>query len=361
VHAAWWSSVTRIPARHRLDAVLILLVLATFAQWADPDMLLDALWVVLAIGTFAVGFRTTIVRILFVMGIKIAYVGFSAATDGQAIELELFDLTDWPLVVSISVIVALKAERVAAMARQYAGLYRQASERLVSAHEVERARLARDLHDGVGQTLTAALLALDAGGARIPEEPAADDVAENPTDPRHAVSRARSLVASALEEVRDVAAQLRPRRIQETGLGVAIRSLAESAGLPVHLGFPPERLPPGLLDPGREIDVYRVVQEALGNAGRHGRASEVWIRATVGPAAIRIEVRDDGIGFDRGATLPGLGIAGMEERAHILGGRLKVRSKPGAGTTVVLEVPINAPDRSTDSGQERAQPVRAGT
>jgi signal transduction histidine kinase len=155
-----------------------------------------------------------------------------------------------------------------------------------------------------------------------------------------AVKRARDLSVAALEEARQVAAQLRPPRIREMGLGAAIGDLAEAAGVPVEVRFRPSILPPGLIGPQRQLDAYRVVQEAVGNAARHGNGGHVWIDAEVSDATVRIIVGDDGAGFDRGVTPIGLGIAGMQERTAILMGQLEVKSEPGAGTTVELLIPI---------------------
>ena len=122
--------------------------------------------------------------------------------------------------------------------------------------------------------------------------------------PEAAVGRARDLSIAALDETRDVAAQLRPPRINEIGLGAAIGDLAETAGIPVEVRFRASILPPSVIDPNRQIDAYRVIQEAVGNAARHSHAENVWIDAEITDGRIRLTVGDDGVGFDlwRGAT-----------------------------------------------------------
>lgn len=317
--------------RRLLNGISMALVVAVFAQIGDTDLVLDALWVVLAIGAFVFGLRRTLVRIASVFGIVVAYSAAAQAGLVRPIAFELLDLTEWPLMVVIAMVVALMADRVATTARGYAGLYREARERLVNAQEGEREVLARDLHDGVGQTLTAVILSLDAALAE-PAQPGAH---------QSAVRRARDLAAVALDEARDVSSRLRPTRIAEVGLGAAIADLANAAGMPVDLRFDPTILPPGRLEPEREINAFRIVQEALANAGRHSRAARAWINAEIEGGMVRIEVGDDGVGFQpHGATRRGIGILGMEERAALLRGHLSIDARLGAGTSVEVAFPV---------------------
>ena len=341
MRAGWWSPTAQARLRWVLNAALVLLILATFINWADPDVMLDALWVVLAVGAFVFGFRMTVVRIGIVLAIKVIYLTWSASSQGRPLDLEVVELTEWPLVVTISLIVALMADRVSGLAGRYAALYRQASERLVTAHEEERARLARDLHDGVGQTLTAALLTIDAAGAALSGGPPGAGQPTPTAAAQVAIGRARTLVGAALDEARDVAAQLRPLRIHEIGLGAALKKLAASAGAPVDARFQARTLPAGVMEPERQIDTYRIVQEAVSNATRHSRAAHIWIKLKVHVPDLVIEVGDDGVGFKRPAVPVGLGLPGMEERAAILGGRLTIRTEEGTGTTVTLVVPLS--------------------
>jgi two-component system sensor histidine kinase UhpB len=254
---------------------------------------------------------------------------------GFPTEIEPLDFAEWPLMVVISLIVAVMADLLSTSGKRYAMLYRQASDRLHTAHEDERAKLARDLHDGVGQTLTAVVLTLDAAGKALwsgsePPPPTADV----------SIRRAQALALSALDETRDVAARLRPTRIHEIGLGAAIHNLADDAGVTVTVRFDRQVLPVGLLDADREIDVYRIVQEATGNAARHSRAAHVWIDATVADGRMQISIADDGVGFDTAAERRGLGLDGMRERAAILDGSVDVKTRVGAGTSVELSVPL---------------------
>ena len=338
-----------------LTAASLGLALAIVAGWADPDILLDAFWVTLAIGAFVFTLRVALLRILLGSLFDIAYSASAASGHGGAMEIEPLDLAEWPLLAVISIIVALMANRVSTTARRYAALYRQASDRLIKAHEEERARLARDLHDSVGQTLTAVILTLDAAEAGLRAEPGAPS-----STAQTAIRRAHALAATALDQAQAVATQLRPARIHEIGLGGTIRDLADSAGVPVEVRFDPAVLPPGLLEPEQEIGAYRIVQEAVGNAARHSRAARIWIDAEVSDV-IRLEVGDDGVGFDQSTKSRGLGLEGMRERADILMGRLDVRSRPGAGTTVCLAIPRSAPSASarlSDAGGAAMDAVR---
>ncbi len=318
-----------------LDAILAALLLVLVAGWVDPELILDALWVTLASGAFVVGLRGTIVRILLCTVVVFGAWAIEGMLTGQMGESDVID-GEWALMAALTIIIAVLASRVSSTAQRYAALYRQASDSLVTAHEDERARLARDLHDGVGQTLTSVVLTLDAAAQTLV-------VGRDMESGMSKIHRARALAQTALDEAHDVAAQLRPSRISELGLGAAISELAESSGLQVDLWFDPSILPAGLVDPGREIDAYRIIQEALSNVSRHSHATRVWIDAEVSDGAIRIQVGDNGVGFSGQRTSTGMGLPGMEERAAIVQGAVAVRSETGVGTTVDLTMPISPP------------------
>ncbi|HEY7522886.1 MAG TPA: sensor histidine kinase [Candidatus Limnocylindrales bacterium] len=358
------SGVGPIGMRRLLDASAVALGFATFARLGDFEILLQALWVLVGIGAFLYGLRGAILRIVIVAAAAVV-VATVAALSGHPVEDEVFgtetltgdiadlaDVAEWPLMIGIAVIVAFLADRIATSAARYAALYRQASARLLTAHEEERGRLARDLHDGVGQTLTAIVLTLDAAEGQL----WANGTAPAPLA-RSTIQHAQELAAAALEETRDVAAQLHPTRIREIGLGAALRNLARGAGVAVEIRLDPAILPPGLLHPDREIDAYRIVQEAIGNAARHSRAATIWIDGQVNDTEIRLEVGDDGMGFDGSVRGRGLGLSGMTERAAILGARLEVRSRQGAGTVVELAIP-HAPHPERAGLADSLAPVR---
>jgi signal transduction histidine kinase len=351
----WSLGISPVLARRLLNATSLVVVAGLALKAGDPEFLLDALWVTLAISAFVLGMRATVFRMA---GMLVVLEGSAAAGIGlaQPVETELADLGEWPLMIVISTLVALMADRVSTMARRYAGLYRLASDRLTTAQEDERGRLARDLHDGVGQTLTAVVLTLDAAEASL-RQGSDSGTASAMSSVESAVRRARELSLAALDEAREVAAQLRPPRIHEMGLGAAICDLAEAAGVPVDVRFRPALLPPGLIHPHRQLDAYRVVQEAVGNAARHGHAAHVWIDAEVSDGMLRVVIGDDGVGFDRATTPIGLGLAGMQERTAILLGQLEVRSEPGAGTTVELLMPSLGLGESEASRGTAVKPI----
>ena len=332
-----FANLDPVALRRLVDLTCGLFAVALFLRLADPEILLQGLWLIVAIGAFLYGLAAALWRIAIAAGVMVAFIAIGDAFGVPPTE-EQVEFTEWPLMVSIAVIVAVLADRVSKSARHYAKLYRQASDRLVTAHEEERASLARELHDGVGQTLTAVILTLDAADTELR---AATPKKRKGASEGHAdVLRARELASSALAETRQVAAKLRPTRVHEMGLGAALANLARTAGVPVDVRFEPAIMPPGILEPELEIDVYRIVQEAVGNAARHSHARRIWIAAHVVDESLRLVVGDDGVGFDEVARERGLGLDGMQERASIHGLDVEIRSKRGDGTRVEIVVPI---------------------
>lgn len=207
---------------------------------------------------------------------------------------------------------------------------RDAVRRVVEAQELERARLARALHDQTGQALTSILLGLK------PLERAAES-----DDAREAVSSVRDLVVSTLQEVRRLAVELRPSALDDFGLVAAVERLTdtfrEQSGLQVELEA---RLGEERLQAEVETTLYRVVQEALTNVIKHAEASHVSVLLHRKDGVVVAVVEDDGAGFDLAGTREdALGLAGMRERLALVGGRLEIESTARAGTTVVAEVP----------------------
>jgi signal transduction histidine kinase len=330
------------PVRLRLvlDGAFLVLALATFEQVWDPDILFHGIWVVLTLQAFLFGLRVSVVRILLAMMLLVAYfaVGESSGPGDPAF-IEL-DLAEWPLMVVIAILVAVMADRVAATSRRYAELYRRANDRLLTAQEDERKRLGLDLHDGVGQTLTAIVLTLDAAEASLwAGERAPSAMA------RSEIRRAQELAAIALDETRDVAYRLRPARFVETGLVAAVRRLADTAGAPITVVADPDLMRTGLLDPEGELGVYRVIQEALSNAIRYSKAKHIKIELSTSGSALTVRVSDDGVGFDSTAEDRGLGLAGMRERAIVLRADITIDSAPARGTRVTVTVPLSNASR----------------
>jgi signal transduction histidine kinase len=203
--------------------------------------------------------------------------------------------------------------------------------RIVETQEVERRRLARELHDQTAQALTSILLGLK----RIEEGTESEDV-------RAATGELRELVVAALQDVRRLAVELRPRALDDFGLVPALERLtsgiAEQTGLVVELE---SRLPEKRLPDDVETIVYRVVQEALNNVVKHAEAKHVSVVLHEKNGAITAVIEDDGRGFLPGSgENGGVGLIGMRERVALVDGRLTVESGKGAGTTVVVEVPM---------------------
>src|SRR6266545_4024792 len=204
---------------------------------------------------------------------------------------------------------------------------------IVEAQELERRRLARELHDETGQALTSILL-----GLRGVEEAATEKERVN------AAADLREFVVSTLQDVRRLAVELRPKALDDFGLFPALVRLAqtftEQMGIEtdVEASLGGERLPPEI-----ETALYRIVQEALTNVVKHARASRVSISLVRKSHSVSVVIEDDGVGMTTASsdgTGLGLGIIGMRERVGLLDGRLEVESDEGRGTTIVAEVPL---------------------
>lgn len=213
-------------------------------------------------------------------------------------------------------------------------------EGLTSAREDERRRLARDLHDGPAQTLAAALFGVDLAVNALDRAPATA---------RDEILGARSLVRDALDDVRALMSGLRPRLLEERGLVVALKTLAAMPPLwgtevtvETHGVDADGRLPSDI-----ELGLYRIAQEAVSNARRHGAASRVRVSLATRPGVAELLVVDDGRGFQVGPGFPwsgpGEGLPGMHERAELLGGELRIESVPGSGTRISVSLPLSVP------------------
>jgi signal transduction histidine kinase len=209
---------------------------------------------------------------------------------------------------------------------------RDALGRVVAGQEVERRRLARELHDETGQALTSILL-----GLRAVEEAGSGDGLQK------SVSDVRELVVATLQDVRKLAVQLRPAALDDFGLVPALERLvqtySETTGIAVELeaaGIGEQRLPAEL-----ETTLYRIVQEALTNVVKHADATKVSVLLVRREGSVTAVIEDDGRGFDPGNTREDrLGLLGMRERVELHDGRLKIEAAEGSGTTLAVEMPL---------------------
>jgi two-component system, NarL family, sensor histidine kinase UhpB len=206
---------------------------------------------------------------------------------------------------------------------------RRAGSAALQAQEEERARVARDLHDEVNQSLTGLLLRLEAAREAAPPE-LEEQLAET-----------KGLANQAMRELLSLARQLRPSALDDLGLAAATAGQVEQlARGEMEAEFSADGDFSDLGDDAQLV-VYRVAQEALSNAGRHSDARHVAVRLRRDEldGGVKLEVADDGRGFAFDEAEGGLGIAGMRERALLVGGELTIESRPGRGTTVRLSVP----------------------
>jgi two-component system, NarL family, sensor histidine kinase UhpB len=225
---------------------------------------------------------------------------------------------------------------VAALARTFNEMLdRLESERRESAHraliaqESERRRIAHEMHDEVGQTLTGVMLQVEGLAAVIPDEL------------REQLDELRETARAGTEEVRRIARRLRPEALEDLGLQSALSALATRVAEQAHLDIS-RQLDPGLaLSPQQELVVYRVAQEALTNVARHAGADHVELRLDRDDGHAVLCVRDDGRGLRSTDLSSSHGIRGMRERAMLIGAQLAIAPSPLRGTEVKLTIPLD--------------------
>src|SRR5579863_2302996 len=205
------------------------------------------------------------------------------------------------------------------------------SARLVSAQEEERRAISRELHDEVGQSLSALLMEAGNAAASVPRDSA---------EVRRHVESIKKLAEASVNVIRNMTLLLRPSMLDDFGLVPALewqaREVSKRTGLRVHVAAEETA---GELPEELRTCIYRVVQEALHNCARHSQARSVKVIVEQEALRILLTVEDDGHGFDA-RRVRGLGLVGMEERVNHLGGSFAVRSQPGAGTKVAVELPL---------------------
>lgn len=215
---------------------------------------------------------------------------------------------------------------------------RALSRRLLEVQEEERGRLARDLHDDIGQALTALKIQLESVPRSEPLRSRIDDCVETT---RHTIERVRQLSLS-----------LRPSQLDDLGLAAALRShldrQARVAGIVPHFDALEA---PAEIASDTETACFRVAQEAINNVLRHAQARNLWLHLAMVGGQLALSVRDDGRGFDvdsvrrRAGAAGSLGLVGMEERVALVGGSLELRSLPGKGTVMLATFPLDAANR----------------
>ncbi len=226
----------------------------------------------------------------------------------------------------------LELARADELRREREELRRQLLEKVIATQEDERRRIARELHDSTSQNLTSLMVGLKN----------LQTVCQD-TDLIQQAEALRQIATQTLEEVHDISVRLRPRLLDDLGLPAALEQLTREwqarhaipVDLLIHMGE--ERLPAEI-----ETAIYRIVQESLTNIARHAAARSVSaLIERRGDEVIAI-VEDDGRGFDpaRSSGERQLGLAGMRERAELLGGRLTIESQPGSGTSVHVQIPL---------------------
>ena len=207
----------------------------------------------------------------------------------------------------------------------------QLAARLITLQEEERARVAAELHDGIGQSL--AIIRNRVSRCLAEESDRIQTV-----DQLEEIGEA---VSAAIDEVREIAYGLRPYELDRLGLKNAVESMieeiSETSSVRIHAGLDDVT---GLLDERSETNIYRVIQEALHNVIDHSKASTASVLINAIDGGVRVSIADDGIGFDgrSNGTRSGFGLSGIEERARMLGGKVEIRSTKGKGTLIDLWV-----------------------
>jgi len=208
------------------------------------------------------------------------------------------------------------------------------SRRRVKVQEEERRHLARELHDEIGQALTAAKINLQA--------------AMEESDPAKSkrIHETAAILERLLGQVRQISLNLRPSMLDDLGLVPALRSLLDEQGrlASVAVRFSAKNMPENL-DPEIQTTCFRIAQEAITNAVRHARSAQIRVELSHENGNLRLQIRDNGRGFDaesEQAQTTGLGLVGMKERAALLGGRARITAPRGKGTTVDVTLPLTS-------------------
>ena len=227
------------------------------------------------------------------------------------------------------------------------------SSQLVRVQEAERKRISQELHDEIGQALTAVGINLGVLKRALWSELEEEN--------RERFDEAMDLTNHTLEQMRELSIELRPPMLDDLGLIPTLRWYANRFAnrLVIDVKVEVSNLE-GPLNAELETTLYRVVQEALTNIARHAQATNVRLRLAGGSSAVDLYVEDDGVGFDMtqvrkpGATNYGMGLFGMRERVLFMGGQFEIRSQPGHGTRLYIQVPLQCSMAMTRGGQSKS-------
>jgi signal transduction histidine kinase len=216
--------------------------------------------------------------------------------------------------------------------------------RIVAASDETRRRIERDLHDGTQQRLVSLALQLRVAESTVPPEL---------DEPRETIGRVAGELNGVIDELREISRGIHPAVLSEGGLRPALRTLARHSAIPVELDAMTEaRLPEPI-----EVAAYYVVSEALANTAKHARASRVRVAVAVRNSSLQLSIRDDGVGGADAAR--GSGLIGLRDRVEALGGSIEISSRPGEGTSVFVELPLQL-DLTVDDA-EASRPARSLT
>jgi signal transduction histidine kinase len=265
-------------------------------------------------------------------------VGVLAAYASQPSSFSSNDVATLMSLASQAAVAIQNAQLFAELEAQHQALH-QVSLRLVNAQEEERRRISRELHDELGQALTALKINLDVARRLLPVDAS--------SKLRQSIHEASSLAVQTLETARNLSLELHPAMLDDLGLVSALRwevdRYEQRTGQSVHFKADVDEV---VLRSELEITIYRIVTEALTNVARHARADVVSVSLGIADHQVVIEIEDNGVGFDATkwfsspAERQSLGLVGMRERAELLGGQLEVISAPGCGTKIWVQLPI---------------------
>ncbi len=316
------------------------------APAAPPALLYTPLPLLLWAATrFGVAGVASALFALALLSISCAVAGHGPFTQGAAIDnvfrLQMFLFAMAAPLLILAMLMDERARAAAAIRtgqqalRESFAQVRDLAGRLITAQETERTRIARDLHDDVGQRLAAVAIGLSQVRQRVRDNGSAETTAD--------IERLQAGVNELAHVLRDLSHELHPTALRHLGLGGALRGhcreFARRHGIEVDFEDDSERrrVPPCVA-----LCLFRVAQEALRNVARHAQAGRVWVRLANRGDTVKLVIDDDGRGFDReaAATRRSLGLVSLEERVRAVGGRLTLATRPGNGTRIDVEVPI---------------------